>query len=108
MQAPDLTIEHLAQLPKGHTQREDRRAAVEAALCLTKAYGLPCCRPAPIRRTGTSHIAGRAAVYFLRGRLRFGDGGNSAPFPSASALWGAGPETLEALDATLPGAWRAG
>jgi len=54
------------------------------------------------------HVAGRAAVYFLRGRLRFGDGGNSPPFPSALAVWGAGPETLAALAAALPGAWRAG
>jgi hypothetical protein len=54
------------------------------------------------------HIAGRSAVYFLRGRLWFGDGVQSVPFPSAMALWGAGPETLEALRATLPGAWRAG
>src|SRR3954470_2035480 len=38
------------------------------------------------------HIAGRASVYFLRGRLRFGEGGNSAPFPSALAVWGAVPE----------------
>jgi phage N-6-adenine-methyltransferase len=54
------------------------------------------------------HVANRAAVYFLRGRLRFGDGGNSAPFPSALAVWGASPETLSALDAALLGAWRAG
>ena len=54
------------------------------------------------------HVAGRAAVYFLRGRLRFGAGGNSAPFPSALAVWGAGPESLSALDAALLGAWRAG
>ena len=53
------------------------------------------------------HIAGRAAVYFLRGRLRFGDGVQSAPFPRRWCVWGAGPETLEALDAVLPGAWRA-
>ena len=37
------------------------------------------------------HVAGRAVVYFLRGRLRFGDGGQSAPFPSALAVWGASP-----------------
>jgi site-specific DNA-methyltransferase (adenine-specific) len=55
-----------------------------------------------------AHVAGRATVYFLRGRLRFGDGGNSAPFPSALAVWGAGPEMLPALDAALRGAWRAG
>jgi phage N-6-adenine-methyltransferase len=53
-------------------------------------------------------IAGRATVYFLRGRLRFGPGGNSAPFPSALVVWGAEPATLAALDAALPGAWRAG
>ena len=54
------------------------------------------------------HIAGRAAVFFLRGRLRFGGGGNSAPFPSALAVWGAGPEALSALAAALPEAWRVG
>ena len=53
------------------------------------------------------HIAGRAAVYFLRGRLRFGDGEQSAPFPSALAVWGASDETLAGLAAALPGAWRA-
>jgi hypothetical protein len=42
------------------------------------------------------HVAGRAAVYFLRGRLRFGAGDQGAPF------------RLAALDAALPGAWRAG
>jgi hypothetical protein len=54
------------------------------------------------------HVAGRAAVYFLRGRLRFGAGDQGAPFPSALAVWGAGLERLAALDAALPGAWRAG
>jgi hypothetical protein len=53
------------------------------------------------------HIAGRAVVYFLRGRLWFGDGEQSAPFPSALAVWGADPETLAALAAALPEAWRA-
>ena len=37
------------------------------------------------------HIAGPAAVYFLRGRLRFSGSRQSAPFPSALAVWGAGP-----------------
>ena len=49
---------------------------------------------------------GRAVVYFLRGRLRFGDGGQAAPFPSAIAIWGASPEMLADLDAALSGAWR--
>ena len=53
------------------------------------------------------HIAGHAAVYFFRGRLRFGDGKQSAPFPSALAVWGASPEKLAALDAALPRARRA-
>jgi site-specific DNA-methyltransferase (adenine-specific) len=52
------------------------------------------------------HVAGRAAVYFLKGRLKFGDGVASAPFPSALAIWGAEPEVLERLDRALEGAWR--
>lgn len=54
-----------------------------------------------------SHVASRAVVYFLRGRLRFGDGVQSAPFPSALAVWGAAPATLSALDEVSPDAWRA-
>lgn len=54
------------------------------------------------------HVAGKATVYFLRGRLRFSDSEQSAPFPSALAIWGAKAETLSALDAALPEAWRAG
>jgi len=65
-------------------------------------------RPGPTRVTGHEHIAGRAAVYFLTGRLRFGDGGQSATFPSALAVWGARPALLALLDKALPGAWRAG
>ena len=53
------------------------------------------------------HIAGRATVFFLRGRLRFGAGDQSAPFPSALVVWGASPETVHALAAALPQAWRA-
>lgn len=52
------------------------------------------------------HVAGKAVVYFLRGRLKFGDGEQSAPFPSALVLWGAYPEALVALDAVLHEAWR--
>ena len=52
------------------------------------------------------HVAGRATVYFLRGRLRFSDGEQSAPFPSALVVWGAVPETIPALDRALPDAWR--
>lgn len=52
------------------------------------------------------HVAGRAVVYFLRGRLRFSDGEQAAPFPSALVVWGAEPETILALDRALPDAWR--
>jgi phage N-6-adenine-methyltransferase len=64
----------------------------------------------PARPDTTSwhdHIAGRAVVYFLRGRLKFGTGTQSAPFPSALVVWGAAPEVLPKLDAVLKGAWRA-
>ncbi len=52
------------------------------------------------------HVASRAVVYFLRGRLRFSDGEQAAPFPSALVVWGAEPETILALDRALPDAWR--
>jgi hypothetical protein len=52
------------------------------------------------------HIAGRAHVVLLRGRLQFGEGGQSAPFPSALAVWGAGDRTLERLREVFPEAWH--
>ena len=42
------------------------------------------------------HVAGRAVVYFLRGRLRFSDGEQAAPFPSALVVYGATPEIIRA------------
>lgn len=33
------------------------------------------------------HVAGHADVRFLAGRLKFGGTKNSAPFPSAIAVW---------------------
>ena len=55
------------------------------------------------------HVAGKADVYFLRGRLRFGANGQSqsAPFPSALAIWGADAVMVEKLDAAFPDAWKA-
>lgn len=43
-------------------------------------------------RTDTSYwheyiVGGGADIRFLRGRLKFGDGANSAPFPSALVMW---------------------
>lgn len=34
-------------------------------------------------------VAWKATIFFLRGRLAFGDGTQSAPFPSAITVWGA-------------------
>ena len=82
---------------KAHHEVRDGRAKTVVAL-------LPA-------RTDTAywheHVAGRAVIYFLRGRLRFGDGAQGAPFPSALVLWGAGPEVITALDTALPNTWRA-
>lgn len=43
-------------------------------------------------RTDTSYfhdyIQGKAHIVFIRGRLKFGDGKNSAPFPSMLAIYG--------------------
>jgi phage N-6-adenine-methyltransferase len=51
------------------------------------------------------HVAGKAAVFFLRGRLSFGKLKQSAPFPSALVVWGAAKSTLSALQQVLPDAW---
>jgi phage N-6-adenine-methyltransferase len=53
------------------------------------------------------HVAGKADITFLKGRLRFGDGDRPAPFPSALAIWGADSATLDRLDAAFPDAWKA-
>jgi len=52
-------------------------------------------------------IVGSASIIFLRGRLRFGNGEQSAPFPSALIIWGGTPEELDAIRAALPNAWHA-
>lgn len=33
------------------------------------------------------YILGKAEIRFIRGRLKFGDGKNSAPFPSMIVIW---------------------
>jgi hypothetical protein len=33
------------------------------------------------------YVMKAAAIYFVKGRLKFGDGGNSAPFPSAVVVF---------------------
>ncbi|WP_422932179.1 DNA N-6-adenine-methyltransferase [Singulisphaera sp. PoT] len=53
------------------------------------------------------HVAGKADIYFLKGRLSFGKVEQSAPFPSALAVWGADAPTLAGLDQAFPEAWKA-
>jgi site-specific DNA-methyltransferase (adenine-specific) len=53
------------------------------------------------------YIASQADVFFLRGRLSFGQSGQSAPFPSALVVWGASPGMITALEPVLPEHWRA-
>jgi phage N-6-adenine-methyltransferase len=84
---------------------EKARAEVAAGRARTVVALLPA---RPDTAYWHENVAGHAAVYFLRGRLRFGDGKQSAPFPSAIVIWGAAPETMAALGAALPDAWRAG
>ena len=53
-----------------------------------------------------SHVAGRAEVLFLCGRLRFGDGTNSAPFPSAIVIWRGTPEIVTQITSNIGPHWR--
>jgi phage N-6-adenine-methyltransferase len=87
-----------AWIAKAHQEAASGRARLVVALLPAR----------PDTRYWHEDIAGSATVYFLRGRLRFSGSRQSAPFPSALAIWGASPATLEALDGVLPGAWRAG
>jgi hypothetical protein len=50
-------------------------------------------------------IAGTASVFFLKGRLKFGNTEQVAPFPSCLVLWGGSEEVITAIQATLPKAW---
>ena len=53
-------------------------------------------------------IAGQAEVLFLRGRLSFGCSGQSAPFPSAIAVWSHAGNVMETLATVFPNAWCSG
>lgn len=52
------------------------------------------------------HVADQGHVLFLRGRLAFGSGENSAPFASALVVYGADEALVSGLRATLPDAWH--
>lgn len=54
-----------------------------------------------------NHVADRAAVIMIKGRLKFGvqhKRGYSAPFPSALVVWG-DPGLAERIASKLPGSW---
>ena len=57
--------------------------------------------------TGWWHndIAGKASIFFLKGRLSFGDGTQPAPFPSALIVWGLSAEKAPLLKSAIPEAW---
>ena len=50
-------------------------------------------------------IAGSANIFFLKGRLKFGNTEQVAPFPSCLILWGGSDEVITAMQAALPEAW---
>jgi hypothetical protein len=52
------------------------------------------------------HVAGKADIWMLKGRLRFGDGSCPSPFPSAIILWGGTSELVARLSSALPDAWH--
>jgi phage N-6-adenine-methyltransferase len=74
-------------IAKAHAEVESGRA--DMAVCLVPA------------RTDTAwfhrHVAGHADVWLLKGRLAFGDGTQSAPFPSAIIIWNASAEVRIAM-----------
>jgi phage N-6-adenine-methyltransferase len=50
-------------------------------------------------------IVGKAAILFLKGRLKFGHTEQVAPFPSCLVLWGGSDDLVTKLQAALPEAW---
>ncbi len=74
------------------------RLEAEQGNCETIAALIPA-------RTDTAwwhdHVAGKAYAFLLRGRLRFGDGKQSAPFPSALVVWGIKPVQVRKMKAAF-------
>jgi hypothetical protein len=48
-------------------------------------------------------MVGSASVFFLKGRLKFGNVEQVAPFPSCLVLWGGSEAEINAMQAALPG-----
>ncbi len=51
------------------------------------------------------YVADKTDIFMLRGRLKFGKGDHSAPFPSCVVIWGADKGLLARLSSALPDAW---
>lgn len=66
-------------IAKGRAEAEAGRASLVVALVPARTD----------TRWWHDHVAARADVWLLRGRLSFGDGLQAAPFPSAIVVWGA-------------------
>jgi hypothetical protein len=50
-------------------------------------------------------VAGSASVFFLKGRLKFGNAEQVAPFPSCLVVWGGSHEVIRAIETVLPDTW---
>jgi len=50
-------------------------------------------------------VAGSASIFFLKGRLKFGNVEQVAPFPSCLVVWGGSDEVIRAIETVLPDAW---
>jgi transcriptional regulator with XRE-family HTH domain len=50
-------------------------------------------------------IIGKAAIFFLKGRLKFGNADQVAPFPSCLVVWGASEDLVNIIQAALPESW---
>jgi DNA N-6-adenine-methyltransferase (Dam) len=50
-------------------------------------------------------IAGSASIFFLKGRLKFGNAEQVAPFPSCLVVWGGSEQVIGAIQAAFPETW---
>ena len=50
-------------------------------------------------------IVGKAAIFFLQGRLKFGHAEQVALFPSCLVVWGGSDDLLHKLQAAFPASW---
>jgi site-specific DNA-methyltransferase (adenine-specific) len=73
--------------------------------CFTESFLSECNVALLPARTDTrwfhDYVYGRAKIYFVRGRLKFGDGKGSAPFPSMIAVWGGSDEQYKRMISLL-------